>query len=131
MTLLAGYYRSGASNWFYTANVPLSIVQAPLRRSLAAIAALALVAMLISSTLAYVVGKGFAKAARDLAGRADALGQRLPVKAMSTAISEFAVIADALVAAERALAEREFELEAVLRQPLRPSGSPMIHKHAK
>ncbi|WP_246501569.1 sensor histidine kinase [Mesorhizobium caraganae] len=114
MTLLAGYYRSGASNWFYTANVPLSIVQAPLWRSLSAIAALALVAMLISSALTYVVGKGFAKAARDLASRADALGQGRPVKAMSTAISEFAVIADALVAAERALAEREFELEAVL-----------------
>ncbi|QND68888.1 PAS domain-containing protein [Mesorhizobium loti] len=114
MTLLAGYYRSGASNWFYTANVPLSVVQAPLWRSLAAIAALALVAMLISSALAYVVGKGFAKAARDLANRADALGQGRPVTAMSTAISEFAVIADALLAAERALAEREFELEAVL-----------------
>ncbi|WP_246749841.1 sensor histidine kinase [Mesorhizobium caraganae] len=114
MTLLAGYYRSGASNWFYTANVPLSIVQAPLWRSLSAIAALALVAMLISSALTYVVGKGFAKAARDLASRANALGQGRPVKAMSTAISEFAVIADALVAAERALAEREFELEAVL-----------------
>lgn len=114
VTLLAGYYRSGASNWFYTANVPLSVVQAPFWRSLAAIAALALVAMLISSALAYVVGKGFAKAARDLANRADALGQGRPVKAMSTAISEFAVIADALLAAERALAEREFELEAVL-----------------
>lgn len=114
MTLLAGYYRSGASNWFYTANVPLSVVQAPLWRSLAAIAALALVAMLISSALAYVVGNGFAKAARDLASRADALGQGRPVTAMSTAVSEFAVVADALVAAERALAEREFELEAVL-----------------
>lgn len=114
MTLLAGYYRSAASNWFYTANVPLSVVQAPLWRSLAAIAALALVAMLISSALAYVVGNGFAKAARDLASRADALGQGRPVTAMSTAVSEFAVVADALVTAERALAEREFELEAVL-----------------
>lgn len=114
VTLLAGYYRSGASNWFYTANVPLSVVQAPFWRSLAAIAALALVAMLISTALAYVVGKGFAKAAGDLANLADALGHGRPVKAMSTAISEFAVIADALLAAERTLAEREFELQAVL-----------------
>jgi two-component sensor histidine kinase/PAS domain-containing protein len=114
VTLLAGYYRSSASNWFYTANVPLSVVQAPLWRSLAAVAALGLVAMLISSSLAYVVGNGFAKAARDLANRADALGQGQPVTPMSTAISEFAFIADALLAAERALAEREFELEAVL-----------------
>jgi hypothetical protein len=79
MALLAGYDRSAASNWFYTANVPLSVVQAPFWRSLAAIAALALVAMLISSSLAYVVGTGFARAARDLANRADALGQGGPV----------------------------------------------------
>ena len=114
MTLLAGYYRSGVSNWFYTANVPLSVVQAPLWRSLAAIAALALLAMMMSSTLAYVVGTGFARAARGLANRAEALGQGRPVTPMSTAISEFAVIADALVAAERAIAEREIEMEAVL-----------------
>jgi two-component sensor histidine kinase/PAS domain-containing protein len=114
MTLLAGYYRSGVSNWFYTANVPLSVVQAPLWRSLAAIAALGLVALLVSSTLAYVVGKGFARAAGNLATRADALGHGRPVTPMSTAISEFAVIADALLGAECALAEREFELEAVL-----------------
>ncbi|AZO53488.1 HWE histidine kinase domain-containing protein [Mesorhizobium sp.] len=114
MTLLAGYYRSSASDWFYTANVPLSVVQAPLWRSLTAIAAMALAAMLISTALAYVVGTGFASAARDLASRADALGQGRPVTPMSTAISEFAAIADALLAAERALAEREFELETVL-----------------
>ena len=114
MTLLAGYYRSDFSNWFYTANIPLAVVQAPLWRSLEAIGAIGLVAMLLSGALAYVVGKGFARAAGDLAARADALGHGRPVELMSTAVSEFAVIADALIGAERALAERSHELETVL-----------------
>ena len=90
MTLLAGYYRSDFSDWFYTANVPLSVVQAPLWRSLSAIGAIGLVAMLVSVALAYVVGKGFARAAGDLAARAEALGHGRPVAPMSTAVSEFA-----------------------------------------
>ena len=114
MTLLAGYYRSDFSNWFYTANISLTVVQAPLWRSLEAIGAIGLVAMLLSGALAYVVGKGFARAAGDLAARADALGHGRPVASMSTAVSEFAVIADALIGAERALAERAHELETVL-----------------
>ena len=70
--------------------------------------------MLLSGVLAYVVGKGFARAAGDLAARADALGHGRPVALMSTAVSEFAAIADALIGAERALAERAHELETVL-----------------
>lgn len=114
ITLLAGYYRSADSNWFYTANVPLSVVEAPLWRSLAAIGALGLVAMLVSTALAYWMGNGFARAARDLARRAEALGSGSPVEPMSSSVAEFAAIADALVAAERALAERSSEMEAVL-----------------
>ena len=68
VTLLAGYYRSEFSDWFYAANVPLSVVQAPLWGSLAAIGAIGLVAMLVSTALAYVVGKGFARAARRPGG---------------------------------------------------------------
>ena len=114
MTLLAGYYRSEFSDWFYAANVPLSVVQAPLWSSLAAIGAIGLVALLVSTLLAYVVGKGFAQAAADLAARAEALGQGRTVAPMSTRVLEFATIADAMLAAERALAEREHELETVL-----------------
>jgi two-component sensor histidine kinase/PAS domain-containing protein len=114
VTLLAGYYRSEFSDWFYAANVPISVVQAPLWGSLAAIGAIGLVAMLVSTALAYVVGKGFARAAADLAARAEALGQGRTVAPMSTRVSEFATIADALLAAERALAERAHELETVL-----------------
>ena len=113
-TLLAGYYRSSYSDWFYTANVPLSEVQAPLWRSLAAICGIGLLALLVSTALGYVVGKRFTGATTDLAARAEALGQGRTVEPMSTTVAEFGAIAQALVAAEGAIAERRYELETVL-----------------
>jgi len=113
-TLLAGYFRSSYSGWFYTANVPLSDVQAPLWRSLAAIGGIGIVALLLSAGLAYVVGKHLTGATTDLAARADALGKGCPVQPLSTSVREFATIAQALVDAERAIAQRRNELETVL-----------------
>lgn len=113
-TLLAGYYRSTYSGWFYAANVPLSEVQAPLWRSLAAICGIGLAALLISLALAYVVGKRLTEATIDLAGRAEALGHGREVEPMSTSVAEFATVAKAMVDAERAIAERTRELETVL-----------------
>jgi two-component sensor histidine kinase/PAS domain-containing protein len=114
VTLLAGYWRSAFSGWFYTANIPLAVVEAPLWRSLAAIGAVGVVAMLISAALAYVMSNVFSKAARKLARRAIALGEGRPVDRMATSVTEFAAVADALVAAERAISERKYELETVL-----------------
>ncbi|MFD2055120.1 sensor histidine kinase [Mesorhizobium calcicola] len=113
-TLLAGYYRSPYSDWFYTANVPLSEVQAPFWRSLAAVCGIGILALLVSAALAYVVGKHFTRATADLAARAEALGHGRAVEPMSTSVKEFAAVARALVAAERAIAERRYELETVL-----------------
>ncbi|MBZ9905447.1 PAS domain-containing protein [Mesorhizobium sp. BR115XR7A] len=113
-TLLAGYYRSPDSDWFYTANVPLAAAQAPLWRSLAAICGIGLLSLLVSVALAYFVGKGFTRATAELATRAEALGHGRSVEALSTSVTEFAAIAQAMVDAERAIAERRYELEAVL-----------------
>lgn len=113
-TLLAGYYRSSYSGWFYTANVPLSDVQAPLWRSLAAIGGIGLVALLLSTALAYVVGKHLTRATTELSARADALGRGYPVEPMSTSVKEFATIAQALIDAERAISQRRNELQTVL-----------------
>jgi PAS domain S-box-containing protein len=112
--LLAGYYRSQFSGWFYTANIPLEVVEAPLWRSLGAIGAVGLLAMLISGALAYAMSNVFSKAARKLARRAVALGEGRPVERMATSVTEFAAVADALVAAERSISERKYELETVL-----------------
>ena len=113
-TLLAGYYRSPVSGWFYTANVPMSVVQAPLWRSLAAIGSIGVLAMVVSSALTYFVGKGFTRAARELRDRAAALGQGRLVRPMETNVSEFAVISEALMTAERDLSDRASELQTVL-----------------
>ena len=113
-TLLAGYYRSPSSGWFYTANVPMSVVRAPLWRSLSAIGAIGLLAMAVSSALTYFVGKGFTRAAGDLRDRAAALGEGRPVQPMQTNVSEFAVISEALMTAERDLSDRASELRTVL-----------------
>lgn len=114
ITLLAGYARSDYSGWFYSANIPRSIVQAPLRRSILEFALIGLVSTLISTALAYLVGSRITKAARDLANRATALGKRNTVQPMTTSVVEFATIADALKDADKALHEREQELAAVM-----------------
>lgn len=113
-TLLAGYVRSDYSGWFYSANMPLSVVQAPLRRSILEFALIGLFSMIISTALAYLVGSHMAKAARNLAQRATALGRREPVQPMTSSVQEFATIADALKEAEKSLNEREQELAAVM-----------------
>ncbi|WP_245456898.1 PAS domain-containing protein [Mesorhizobium sp. M1A.F.Ca.IN.022.04.1.1] len=112
--LLAGYYRSPYSDWFYTANVPLSEVQAPLWWSLAQIGATGLTALLVSLALGYVVGTRLTKATVDLAARADALGSGSEVEPLSTSVAEFDTIAQAMIKAGRAIAERTRELETVL-----------------
>ncbi|TIO40565.1 MAG: histidine kinase, partial [Mesorhizobium sp.] len=78
------------------------------------IGATGLTALLISLTLGYVVGKTFTKATVDLAARADALGKGSEVKPMSTSVAEFDTIAQAMIKAGRAIAERTRELETVL-----------------
>jgi len=113
-TLLAGYARSDYSGWFYSANIPLSIAQGPVRRSILEFALIGLMSALLSTTLAYLVGSRIAKAARDLADRATALGKRDAVQPMTTSVVEFAIIADALKDADKALHEREQELAAVM-----------------
>lgn len=114
LTLLAGYYRSNFSGWFYSANVPLKVVQAPLWKSVVAIAFAGLAAVLFSAALAYVAGDRFAKATAALASRAKELGQGKPVATLTTSVREFGIVADSLIAAERTLSERSNELQAVL-----------------
>lgn len=113
-TLLAGYYRSPYSEWFYTANIPLADVQAPLWSSLAQIGATGLAALLISLALAYVVGRRITKATGDLAASADALGSGRAVQEVSTSVAEFASISKAMIAARHAISKRTRELETVL-----------------
>ncbi|UVK57399.1 PAS domain-containing protein (plasmid) [Mesorhizobium sp. AR02] len=112
--LLAGYYRSSNSDWFYTANLPLSVAQAPLWRSLAAICGIGVLSLLVSIALGYTLGRHFTRATAALVARAEALGLGRRVEPLTTSVAEFAAVSTAMVEADRAIAERRTELEAVL-----------------
>ncbi|BCM20946.1 sensor histidine kinase [Mesorhizobium sp. J8] len=112
--LLAGYYRSPYSGWFYTANIPLRQLHAPLWWSFVQIGAIGLSALLFSLALAYFVGRRFTKATADLVGRAHALGSGRAVQPVLTSVAEFDTIGQAMIMAEHAIAERTRELETVL-----------------
>jgi len=113
-TLLAGYVRSPESGWLYAANVDLTVVQAPLRRSLVGILGIASLALAASLLLAYFVGRSLTSETSRLVSGAIALGSREQVQPLNTGLTEFSLISDALIKAERMLVERTGQLEAVL-----------------
>ena len=113
-TLLAGYVRSNLSGWLFGANVPLSMVEAPLWRSLYGILGIGLVALLLSLLLAYWIGKQLTKETAALSARAMSLGAGLPVPPLNTRLAEFAVVGEAFLAAQAMLRKRTSELAAVL-----------------
>jgi PAS domain S-box-containing protein len=112
--LLAGYRRPEFSGWLFAANIPLDVVEAPLKKSITAMGAVALIAMLLSASLAYFFGAGFTRAAMDLAARAQALGEGKPVEPVKTSVREFARIGEALREAQHSLETRKSELQTVL-----------------
>ncbi len=114
VVLLAGYYRSEFSDWLFGANMPQNTVQAPLWRSLAAFAIIGTAALASSALLAYLFGTGLTAATMGLARRAAALGEGRAVPPLSTRLTEFALVGEALGAAATAVEERTRELETVL-----------------
>src|SRR5262245_4914164 len=109
--LLAGYYRSDFSGWLFAANIAQATVEEPLRRSLATLAALGSVALFLSALLAYLFGRQFTAAPRQLVARADALGGGREVAPISTRLTDFAVVGGALASAAAAIAQRTSERE--------------------
>ena len=109
--LLAGYYRSELSGWFYTANIATERVQAPLKTSLLQLAGVGAAALALSACLALVFSRGITTSAQGLAERARALGAGEQVQPLTSRLAEFALISDALVAAAKAIADRLRERE--------------------
>ena len=107
--LLAGYYRSELSGWFYTANIATERLQAPLKTSLLQLAGVGAAALAVSGYLALLFSRGITTATQGLAERARALGANEEVEPLTSHLAEFALISDALVAAGKAIAERSRE----------------------
>jgi two-component sensor histidine kinase len=111
--LLAGYYRSPFSNWLFAANIPQSVVEAPLRRSLALLAMAGASALVLSIVLAYLFGRVFTTATTGLAQRAAALAKGEPVPPMSSRLADFTIVAEALRSAAATI-ERKSEERRLL-----------------
>jgi len=113
-TLLAGYVRSTRSGWLYAANVPLSIVEAPMWASLTGVVGSGVGALGLSLLLAFLVGRRITRETTALSARAQMLAKGEAVGTWDTRLREFADVEKAFTVAGRALLERTKELEAVL-----------------
>jgi two-component sensor histidine kinase len=112
-TVLAAYYYGNVSKWLVAANVPRSIIEAPLWQSLYAIAALGVGALILSVLFAWLLGRNVTSAATELARRAAALGAGDGVGPSALRVSEFQHISEALVASAIKIQEREQQRDKV------------------
>jgi two-component sensor histidine kinase len=118
--ILAGYVRSDASEWLYAANVPIDVIEAPLRTSLRMLGLIGIAALALSALFAVLFGRRLAAETARLADQARALGQGRPVAAapdgMEVRIAELALVGETLAAAAAAVEERAREREKALEQ---------------
>jgi two-component sensor histidine kinase/PAS domain-containing protein len=112
--ILAGYVRSPFANWLVASAIDKAEVDAPIWRSLAALASIGAAALILSAIMAYIFGKTFAAAADELARRAALIGEGKPMPPMSSPLTEFSFVGDALETAGSEINERTRELQAVL-----------------
>lgn len=114
LQLLAGYFRSDFSGWFFTANVPLNTVQQPLRETLINFAAIGTAALVLSGLLAVMFSQGIIAATAGLAERARRLGEGQNITPLASHLAEFAIVGDALVGASSQIAERARDRERAI-----------------
>lgn len=107
--LLAGYYRSAMSGWFFTANIPVKTLERPLNTSLLQLAAFGVAALVASALLAHLFSRTIISATQGLAERAHRIGEGQAVAPLQTRLREFALIGEALVGAGDAIAARLHE----------------------
>jgi two-component sensor histidine kinase len=107
--LLAGYHYSDFSGWLIAANIPVVIVEAPLRHSLFIVGGAGAVALLVSMLLAHMIGRGFAAATEGLERQAAALHEGGEVAPLQTPLADLRAVGDALEAASAAIKQREHE----------------------
>ena len=109
--LLAGYYKSDVSGWLLGANIPLTVVSAPYKRSLMLIVIAGGLALGLSLLLAYLVSRSFASATGNLTQQAIALGEGRTVTPFETHLADITLVSDALESASVAIKRREQERE--------------------
>lgn len=114
--VLAASERSRLSAWRVTAFVPLTVLDAPLTRSLLAVAGLGGLGLALSLVLALLYGHGLAKGLRDLSLSAEALGRGEQIPATATSVQEVNQISRAMAQASVDLHEKALAQETAARR---------------
>lgn len=109
--LLAGYYRSDLTGWFFTANIPVETVEQPLQISLLRLAGFGAAALVVSALLALLFSREITSSTQQLVQRAHQLGRNHAVEPLQTRLTEFAQINAALASAGQQIAARAHERE--------------------
>ena len=110
--VLGAFARSRLSPWRTYVGVPLAVVEAPLRRSLFAVAGVGLTLIALSFLLARYFGKRISQPIRALTAAARKLGRGEPVPDLSTGLAEVDEVARALAGASQERGEREAAVRA-------------------
>jgi two-component sensor histidine kinase len=114
--VLAASERSHLSAWRVTASVPLTVLDAPLRRSLLVIAGLGGLGLALSLVLALLYGRSLARGLRDLCLSAQALGHGEQIAATATSVREVNQISQAMSQASADLHEKALAQETAARR---------------
>ncbi len=107
---------SGLSTWRVVMWAPAELFRAPMRRSLAMLAAGALGMALIGALGALLLGRQIAKPVRRLARDAGRLGAGETVEAVAYPVAEIAVVSSALAQASRDRQAAENEIRFLMRE---------------
>ena len=110
--VLVGHARSILTGWTTGANIAVDIVNAPLRRSLAALAGLGVVLGVVVSAVGWYARRLLTGAFDSLIGVAAAVGQGSPVDGIATPVAELNRVGSAL----RDAADQRRRAEEALRQ---------------
>lgn len=111
---LIGWATSDISGWRATASVRHEIIDAPRRQALATIGAIGATVIFLGLALAWFMSARISRSLQSLTQAGTALGQRTPVPRVLTPLSEANEVGDALLDAERRLAENEARLAKAL-----------------
>ncbi|ACA16170.1 signal transduction histidine kinase [Methylobacterium sp. 4-46] len=111
--------RTRITGWTASASIPRALVEASLRRWMAAFGGFGLLALAVSSLLAVRLWSRVAEPLRLLAAAGGALGRGQPVPRVSTPIREIRQVADALADASETLRQRIAERDRALEEQSR------------
>lgn len=115
-SVLRAVVRSKQSGWFITASVPITLAEAPLRRSLWQWGALGALTLALAGALGWLFARAMQQPMHYAYKAAAALGRSEPIEPLHSSLAEANTIASALEAASAELAQRSEQQRLLLNE---------------